>query len=107
MDRPRKKTRVAYEYRECRDYLQEKYHYQERDVLGYKHALKSGASEMPPCQDFWRWVCDHHQIHNGCYVTFSAERLAEIEEDWVKKIYALYLGEFADEDGTLRMWCEW
>lgn len=104
MEKPKKHSKEFYDYRECRDYLQQKYDYDERDLAGWRKKMDDSV----PYQDFWHWVVEHHQISNGCFVTFSREALAELDAvDWQREIYVRYLDEFADESGELEMWIWW
>lgn len=151
--RPTRKTRRAYDYTECRDYLEAKYGYDERDyahISGWSDRLyrrvcrkykiplikymntpfkdmtenmKKANAEIevaekaggPPYLDFWHWVIDNHEIHNGCYVTFSRGALEELEDmalkepdkAWVRDIYKRYINEFADKKGELEMYVWW
>ena len=105
--KPQPTTRTAYDYHECRDYLQKKYKYNERD---YAKKFVTGSTMGEPYQDFWHWVVDHNDISNGCLITFSRETLNNPDFDgdqWVKTIYGYYLTEFADDNGELLMWVWW
>ncbi len=111
--KPKKKKKEYYDYLEVRDYLQDKYGYDERDYAG-KYAKKKGIEtpegEPTPYLDFWHWVVDNYDIHNGCYITFSSDRLEEICEEkngWIKEIYKRYIDEFADKNGELLMYVWW
>lgn len=57
----------------------------------YQELMKS----QPEYLNFWHWVVDHHDIHNGCEIVFSNEGYECIEEDWVKEIYKHYMDEFS------------
>ena len=105
MNKPTKKTKSYYDYNQCRNYLQEKYGYDERDYAG---RFKNRGEDLP-YQDFWHWVIKRHEVHNGCFIIFSKENLEEDSEteDWVKEIYKHYIDEFADENGELEMYCWW
>lgn len=108
--KPGKRRRDYYDYNECRDYLQARYGYKERDYAG--RYTGSGASlrldDGKPYLDFWHWVVENYDVRNGCFITFTRERLEEGGmEDWVREIYTRYLDEFADEKGELEMWCWW
>lgn len=73
-----------------------------------RDALKQLDATCPrQHQDFWVWVLKNYDISNGCFVTFTRDKLDEIAEEWVYEIYARYIGEFADPDGTLLMWVWW
>ena len=107
LKKPQKKTKTYYDYHECRNYLQKKYGYDERNYAGKKF---SGDTDVP-YQDFWHWLIDHHGIHNGCFVTFDRDTLKNEDTDWmgdwVKEIYTHYIEEFADENGELEMEVWW
>jgi hypothetical protein len=94
---------MHFDYRDCRDYLQAKYNYAERDY-GQKYCGK--RDENAPYLDFWHWVIANYEIHNGCFITFSEDMLPEIQEDWIRTIYGHYLTEFAKE-GELEMYISW
>lgn len=85
-----------YDYNELRDYLQDKYNYDEWDYAG-KYSKRKGVStpegEVVPYLDFWHWVVENYDIHNGCYITFHSERFEEIGENkgWIKEIYKTYI----------------
>jgi len=110
MNKPKLKKTAYYDYNECRNYLQEKYNYDERDYAGQFKKTKNGKiierDDSKPYLDFWLWVCDNHEIHNDCFITFTEEELAKIKEDWVKEIYTHYLKEFA-KNGELELFCWW
>jgi len=112
MDKPVKKTREAFDYHECRDYLQDKYQYSERDYAGHfgepaqnspavaaapieKNESVAWDEERPPYWDFWHFVIDHTEMHNGTYITMSEEWLP-MATDWQKEIIQHYIDEFAE-----------
>lgn len=103
--KPQKRVRSCYDYRECRDYLQQKYGYDERDYAGKYRG--NGVRDDVEYLDFWHWVVENHEIHNGCYVVFGRNRELQNDPAWVKKIYSRYLDEFADENGELEMYVWW
>lgn len=110
LKKPEKKRREYYDYQELRNYLEAKYGYKEKDYAG-RFKKRRGQTETErkaiPYQDFWCWVVDRYEIHNGCYLTFTREELEWIKEDWVKEIYTYYIDEFADENGDLEMYVWW
>ncbi len=110
LEKPEKTTESYHDYHKCRDYLQAKFGYDERDYMGKFRKGKgkiTGERGEVPYLDFWRWVIDNYEIHNGCFVTFDRDALNEIDQDWIKTIYKNYLDEFADEKGELRMYVWW
>lgn len=92
MDKPVKKCHIyAYDYRECRDYLQARDGYDERD-----YASKFQGDAGPPYQDFWHFVLDKDpEIHNGCEVVMD-ESWAEGAEPWQQEILRKYLDAFGE-----------
>lgn len=104
LDKPKKKSRSYYDYIQCRDYLQAKYNYLERDYAG---KFANGKLNGKPYLDFWHWVLDNHEVHNGCEILFSKEELETIEKPWVKEIYQRYIDEFADKKGELTLYVWW
>ena len=106
MEKPQKKTKEYYDYYECCRYLEKKYEYQERDYLG---KFKNGkCDDNIEYLDFWHWVIDHYEIHNGCFITFCEDAMDYTEEEeWIKTIYGYYIEEFADENGDLEMYVSW
>jgi len=95
MNKPTKHSRPArYDYIECRDYLQAKHGYDERNYAEGK--------------DFWHWVCKNYEIRNDCNITFTEGKLSEIEEEWVKTIYKYYIDEFGEGDPKIASFhCWW
>jgi hypothetical protein len=107
LKKPERVNKSFYVYNQCRDYLQDKYGYNERDYakpLFGQEGWHKNWQERP--QDFWYWVCKHYQITNGCFIVFTKDVLEEIKEDWVRTIYKFYLDEFGT-NGILEMWVEW
>lgn len=48
----------------------------------------------PEYQNFWHWIIDRYEIHNGCEITFyESEPPAK---DWQKEIYMRYIEEFGE-----------
>lgn len=113
IDKPVKQTKTYYDYNECRNYLENKYGYDERDYskrFKRKDGKLTGINNDVEYRDFWHWVLDHNQISNGCFITFYKEDLEDPEmdfEDWQKEIYKRYIDEFADENGELEMYVWW
>jgi hypothetical protein len=111
MDKPIPKTKEAYDYRECRDYLQWKYGYDEQDYTGKYKKIPAWAvddiDESVPYQNFWHWLLGRYEIHNGGYVTFTRDALDEIQEEWAKIIYSHYLEEFTQGQDEVTFYVWW
>lgn len=91
--KPKIQTTSFYDYIECRDYLQRKFGYDERDFSGkFTH-----RSESAPYQDFWHFVCDKFEPTNGDLIVFSNDTRRLCNEDWQKDILEHYLAEFGDK----------
>lgn len=93
MDKPQPQCVTYYDYRACRDYLQEKYGYNERNYAG-KSAL--GAARDAPFQDFWLFVVQRSALDRNDSFFVMAEEWGAGAEDWQQKI----LGDYMDEFGT-------
>ena len=91
LKKPEKKSITAYDYHECRDYLQRIHGYDERDYLG---TFK--GNDDAPYQDFWHFVLDQNgSIHNDCFFTMH-EEWADGAEPWQKQILTYYLDAFGE-----------
>ena len=84
------------DYHECRDYLQEKYNYKERN---YANRTFGGDNNDAPYLDFWHWVVDACEVHNGGIMTFHKEMLEQFEDDdFHHIILTYYFNEFCPPD---------
>jgi hypothetical protein len=115
MNKPVKKEHEShYDYNECQDWIESKYGYKVRDYLGkftyYKNGSPKGFNENIKYLDFWHWITDNFDIHNGSYFLFSKDDLnnyRKSEPEWVKRIYNDFLTEFADENGEIEFYVWW
>jgi len=120
MKKPGKRTKEYYDYHECRDYLQEKYSYDERDYAGkHNHGKAAKNSKAvtalgltndndPPYWDFWHFVIDAGGVQsNSSFFHLTTEWLHGETEDWQKEIIQHYLDEFADKDGMIEFYVDW
>ena len=108
MDKPKSEILIYYDYPECTAWIEEQYGIDVRDYAGRFHG---DHDESKPYLDFWHWLCDHEDIQNGGYVTFSYEVLAWLKDNgdipgWAEEIYTHYLAEFADIHGEVEF-CTW
>lgn len=74
LEKPKQKIKKYYDYNKCRNYLEKKYNYDERDYAG---KYKNRYHEDKPYLDFWHWVCDNFDIHNGCMINFLLKILSQ------------------------------
>lgn len=109
--KPVPQTKTYYNYNECRNYLQAKYGYNERDYAGRFTYNKQGkpiaCDDSKPDQDFWLWVVDRFDVNNGTFLTFSVDDLPAIDEEWVRTIYYRYVQEFGNEEGKVELYAYW
>lgn len=89
----------------------------------------------PPYRNFWHWMLDNFEIHNGVTILFSKEHLEERKEDnvrklaevstggtprasgssgedfadetWALDVYQYFLDEFANAKGEVEMETSW
>lgn len=74
MIKPKKRSRKShYDYNEISDYIEKKYNI---ELRGYKKK-KDGIY-----RDFWHWLLQRNEIHNGCYIYLIPE---DIDYDQVIK----------------------
>jgi hypothetical protein len=107
LKKPRPKTRRAYDYNECRDWLEVKYGYDERDYA--RRYDDGGHDATAPYRDFWHFVLDMEQVHNGCYITIKEDWL-EDAEPWQQEIvnhYLRHFGRVVDGIRQAAFWVEW
>lgn len=92
MKKPSPKPQYAYDYIECRNYLEWKYGLVERDFKNNR--------------DFWHWVVGTYSVRNGGVIHFTADCDMPMT-DWQKQIYDKYISEFADDRGVVALRTEW
>lgn len=97
MKRPVKHTHEYYDYHECRDYLESKHDYNERDYAGWLD------DKSLPYQDFWHFVCDMGDISNDSPFTMCEWWGGEGAADWQVDILDHYLDEFGEGEPGERM----
>lgn len=105
MKKPKKHKREYYDYNECAEYIANKLGVKDlRDFAG-KYSEKE--SEDKPYLDFWHWLYDFGEIHNGCFIYMPpASDIPHYteEEKWVAPIVQVFEDEFGPE---AQMWVEW
>lgn len=98
---------VLLDYHQCRDYLQAKHGYNERDYARHFHGADAATNDRP-YQDFWHWVCDICCPENGGTITLSDYLLDSCKEPWQREILERYLSEFGEgQDRSCTFVTEW
>jgi hypothetical protein len=67
--------------------------------------------EKTPYQDMWHWICDTHEIHNGCYFYLSLDD-EQIDDDdaehlFIREIFAVLREEFPEAQGEMYCYTYW
>ena len=86
----------AYDYHACRDYLERRDGYAERDYAG-----RFTGNSTAPYQDFWHFVLEYvPDMGNGHFFTMEEDWLLDAEP-WQQEILLKYLDTFGEvgEDG--------
>lgn len=116
MEKPIKKyqSEPAIDYHEARDYINKKYNCDIDNYYNYKY---DGSSTVPYC-NFWHWLVDAVDIHNGCYFYLGHEDALEMTDeveledylgnDWkfIQEVLRLFYKEFG-ENGEIYFHVEW
>lgn len=109
LEKPQPKTQVAYDWHECAEFINEKYGINIRDYAG---KYSNPGDKSMPYLDFWHWIVDHYDVHNGSYFHFDREDLKLEQEEsciapWQGDIYQKFIDEFGDENGYIKFFVEW
>jgi|GEM_PF-2422786 len=98
---PRKIERL--DYSECEEYIAWKLGIKNlRNVAGKSYDPKS-PDYKKPYQDFWHFIVNYYDVHNGSTFTIFSEML-ENAKDWQKTIIQAFIDEFGD---NAEYWVEW
>lgn len=104
--KPKKKDLgKAFVWREVRDFIQKKY---KVDLDDYKGKFKKNAKPDTKYCNFWHWMVEDSDIHNGCFTWLGWDWLDSDEtEPWIKEILTMIMKEFAPKDDDLKLWVDW
>ena len=97
LPKPEKRWHVyAYAYHECRDYLQARDGYDERDYAGTFR-----GHPQAPYQDFWHFVLEQapHLCSEGACFTMDDSWTVDVEP-WQRAIVLKYLETFGQADSS-------
>jgi hypothetical protein len=104
MKKPKKETREYYDYSKCAKFIA--YKLGVKDLRDFAGKYEKGG-ENKPYLDFWHWLCDMNDVHNGCYIYMPpASDIPNYSEDekWVAPIVQAFEDEFGEE---AEMWVDW
>jgi hypothetical protein len=98
MTKPKMKARESFDYHECADYIEAKLGYDLRDTLGKFDPKNSSNYENIEYRDFWHFICDHCEIHNGCefYMPEPNSEDYKYAKDWQDEILIAFWDEFGE-----------
>lgn len=104
--KPEKNARAPiYDWDECVKYVQKKYDFKITDFAGkFKDEKVNHDVEY---QNFWHWLCEFSEIHNGGTFCMWKDTWESLEEGWIKTIYGYFIEEFADEAGAIEFEVSW
>ena len=93
MKRPLPQNITSYDYHECEAYIEYKCCKELRDYAGHF------KDDSKPYQDFWHWICETKEIHNGCYFWLSRDDIEDDDDmpDFINEIITMFCNEFGDE----------
>jgi len=104
---PKRHSKKYWTYHEVEHYLEQLHGKKFRDYAGRWAA--EPHDDSIPYQDFWHWVCDTNEVHNGCFIHLPEWEYFMNNEDtepWKKEIMQFFK-DFLGDDYDERMWCEW
>lgn len=113
LKKPKIKTSSYWVYREIIDYIEQKYNVETRDYIpknGFSSEQLEGRSEFDkkrdqkPHLDFWSWIIDRYDIHNGSFFTLLYD---DDSPDWVREILKMIFDEFETECAEIEMYVSW
>lgn len=78
---------------------------EQKEAIDYYSEL---MKNQPSYQDFWHFIIDSNDIHNGCEFTMHKDYMMEDAEPWQKEILQHYFDEFdADGIGYIEFYVWW
>lgn len=92
MEKPKPQKIERLDYHDCSKYIEHKLGYDLRDTLGKFSGKKDW--ESIEYRDFWHFLIDTQEVHNGCdiYMPYPDET----EEEWQKEILQAFHNEFGE-----------
>ena len=66
-----------------------------------------GVGDTKPYQDFWYFMCDHNEVHNGSYIYVPHPDDFPDAKPWQKQICKWFHDEFADGNGDVYCHVSW
>lgn len=106
MEKPKLKNKSSYDWNKAVEYIEKKYNIDIRDYAG---KFKNGKMRDVKYLDFWHFMIDMFDIHNGCFITLSDDYIIDNEkiEPWQKEINDIFLDEFGGKNREATFWVSW
>lgn len=80
--------------------------YSQELFYDYMAEVHSDVVKRPDHLDFWHWVMDKYGVFGSRFIVLKHSDIGEIEEEWVRYIYSLWILEFGDDEGNVELWVE-
>lgn len=107
MKKPTKKQAKPYwDFYEVMGYLEQLHGKNFRDYAGKHGSNKDNV----PYLDFWHWVCDQNEVHNGSWIHLPDWHYymdPDTHTDEWKKEIMQYFYDFLGDDYHERLWAAW
>jgi len=94
MKKPQIRSKQYYDYNECAKYVAYKLGIKDLDdCLGKFQGKYDDEKNKLEYRDFWHYICQTHEIHNGCEFNIWEDDYAE---SWQQEIINCFLAEFGE-----------
>lgn len=107
MKKPVPKIKKVLYYNECEKYIAEKLGIKDlRNVAG-KTYDGSAADNAKKYLDFWHFLCDSNDVHNGCEIMMpycEEDAIYEDKDKWALDIARAFAAEFGPD---AEYWVAW
>lgn len=105
MEKPTFKSLKYLDFNECCEWVGNKLG---KDLTNYAGKTYDQADNDIPYYNFWHWILDNNEIHNGCFFWLSLVG-SDDDPEWVKEILRTFGEEFKDyiDGNDIKFWVEW
>lgn len=105
---PKKHKESYWDFYEVMHYL-EKLHKKDFQDYAGKWGRKDDENDLIPYQNFWHWILDLNDVHNGVFIhlpEWSYYMNNKDTEAWKKEIMQHFY-DFLGSEYHERLWCAW